>query len=155
MLLYPVLVLKTTVDETKERGTCRLQAKEMLRHILFPTDFSATATRALEYLEALAKIGPGRVTLLHALDVIGGDAYPPGFQEVAESEGRSSLARWQQRLQQAGLTQVDGIFDPGHPIPAILEVLKNQDISLIVMGTQGKGFVKEIFLGSVAHTFPG
>jgi nucleotide-binding universal stress UspA family protein len=149
---YPVLVLKTAVDETKEQGTCRLQAKEMLRHILFPTDFSPAAVRALEYLEALAKIGPGRVTLLHALDVIGGDAYPPGFQEMAESEGRSSLARWQQRLQQAGLTQMDGIFDPGHSIPAILEVLKNHDMSLIVMGTQGKGFVKEIFLGSVAHT---
>ena len=42
-------------------------------------------------------------------------------------------------------------FDPGHPIPAILQVLESQDISLIVMGTQGKGFIKEIFLGSVAH----
>ena len=44
---------------------------------------------------------------------------------------------------------------PAIPIPAILEVLKTQDISLIVMGTQGKGFIKEIFLGSVAHNVAG
>ena len=48
--------------------------------------------------------------------------------------------------------EVEAIFNPGHPIPAILEILKAQDISLIVLGTQGKGFIKEIFLGSVAHT---
>ena len=36
-------------------------------------------------------------------------------------------------------------------IPAILEALKNRDISLIVMGTQGRGFIQKIFLGSVAH----
>ena len=52
---YPVLVLKTTIDETKKDGTCRLQATEMLRHILFPTDFSITPTRALEYLVAWRK----------------------------------------------------------------------------------------------------
>ena len=40
---YPVLVLKTTIDETKKHGTCRLETTEMLRHILFPTDFSTTA----------------------------------------------------------------------------------------------------------------
>jgi len=148
---YPVLLLKTTIDETKE-GTCRLQTPEMLRHILFPTDFSATAERALDYVIALAKKGLGQVTLIHALDVLGGDAYPPGYQELAVSKAKDSLARWQKRLQEAGLPEVEVIFNPGQPIPAILKVLKIQDISLIVLGTQGKGFIKEIFLGSVAYT---
>jgi nucleotide-binding universal stress UspA family protein len=149
---YPLLVLKTTVDEAKERGTCRLKATEMLQHILFPTDFSATAERALEYVITLAKKGLGRVTLCHSLNVIGGEAYPLGFQVEAESEARGSLARWQQRLQMAGVPQVETIFDSGHPIAAVLDHLKHQDISLVVMGTQGKGFIKEIFLGSVAHS---
>jgi nucleotide-binding universal stress UspA family protein len=39
----------------------------------------------------------------------------------------------------------------GHPVSAILEVLKTTDISLIVLGTQGKGSIAEISLGSVAH----
>jgi nucleotide-binding universal stress UspA family protein len=61
------------------------------------------------------------------------------------------LEQWQRRFTQAGPTQVEAVYDPGHPLPAILEILKNQDISLIVMGTQGRGFIQEIFLGSVAH----
>jgi nucleotide-binding universal stress UspA family protein len=39
----------------------------------------------------------------------------------------------------------------GHPVPVILEFLRTNDISLLVLGTQGKGFIGEIFLGSVAH----
>ena len=51
----------------------------------------------------------------------------------------------------AGIFVVNECLDSGNPIPAILKVLQKQDISLIVLGTQGKGFIKEIFLGSVAH----
>jgi nucleotide-binding universal stress UspA family protein len=148
---YPVLVLKTTVDEIKERGTCRLEATEMLRHILFPTDFSTTAAQALEYLEALAKKGLGQVTILNAMEIPGEETFPPGYQEFTEAAARDLLGQWQQRLLKAGIPVVNERLDSGHPIPAILEILQTQDISLIVMGTQGKGFVKEIFLGSVAH----
>ena len=40
---------------------------------------------------------------------------------------------------------------PGHPVAVILAALQNLDISLIVMGTQGRGLLEELFLGSVAH----
>jgi nucleotide-binding universal stress UspA family protein len=89
--------------------------------------------------------------LLNALDVPGHEAYPPGYQEWAEAAARELLEHWGQRLKQAGVQQVETRFDATHPIPAILEVLKTQDISIIIMGTQGKGFIREIFLGSVAH----
>jgi nucleotide-binding universal stress UspA family protein len=102
-------------------------------------------------VERLAGKGLGQVTLLNALDVPGGEAYPPGFQEIAEDAARDLLKQWQQRLTQAGLTRVEAVYDPGHPLPAILKVLKSRDISLVLMGTQGKGFLKELFLGSVAH----
>jgi len=148
---FPVLFLKAGIKEGMPEGSCRIQATELLRHILFPADFSKTAERACTYVERLAARKASQVTLLHALDVPGGDEYPPGFQETAEARARESLVAWQERLKQAGLPRVDSVFDPGHPLPAILEALKTQDISLIIMGTQGKGFIKELFLGSVAH----
>jgi len=58
---------------------------------------------------------------------------------------------WTDVLQGAEIPVVHQVFDPGHPLPAILRVLESQDVSLMVMGTQGKGFIKEIFLGSVAY----
>lgn len=147
----PVLLLKTGIKEGLPQGSCRLQATELLRHILFPTDFSKIAERACTYVERLAARGLSQVTVLHALDVPGGDEYPPGFQELAVTRARDSLTAWQERLRQAGLLQVNTVFDSGHPLAAVLQVLKTQDISLVVMGTQGKGFIKELFLGGVAH----
>jgi len=148
---YPLLLLNVKVKEGMEQGTCRLQASELLRHVLFPTDFSEISSRACEYVERLAAQGIGQATLLNALDVPGHEAYPAGYQEIAEDAARQLLAKWRQRLLEAGVPVVNDHLDPGHPIPAILQVLESQDISLIVMGTQGKGFIREIFLGSVAH----
>lgn len=147
----PLLLLKARITADRPEGSCRLQATELLRHVLFPTDFSAIAELAGQVLEQLGPRGVARVTLVNALDVPGGEAYPPGFQEMAVAQAQSQLAAWGARLRQAGIPQVDQVFDPGHPLPAILRLLEDEDISLIIMGTQGKGFIREIFLGSVAH----
>jgi len=150
-LELPLLFIKTGIKEGLPPGTCRLQATEMLRHILFPTDFSPIAEEACLKLEGLASRGITRVTLLHALNVPGGETYPPGFQEMAEAQAHASLAALEKRLLGAGIPEVTSIFDPGHPLPAILKVLSTQDISLVCLGSQGKGFIRELFLGSVAH----
>ena len=149
--VYPTLLLKIKVDEEKEKGTCRLHCTEMLGHILFPTDFSETAERALGYVERLAQRGASRVTLLHALEAPGCETYPPGYREVAEATARHFLEKCQRHLEDARVIQVQPQLSPGHPIPVILEALRTMDCSLIIMGTQGKGLIKEIFLGSVAH----
>jgi len=148
---YPTLLLNVGLKEGMPEGSCRLQATQLLRHVLFPTDFSEISARAGDLVTRLAPRGLSQVTVLHALDVPGGEAYPPGFQEMAAAKARDSLTAWTTVLKGADIPVVDPVFDPGHPLPAILQVLESQDISLIVMGTQGKGFIKEIFLGSVAH----
>ena len=147
----PVLFIKASITADLPSGTCRIQAQELLRHVLLPTDLSEIAERACTYVERLALQGISQVTVLTALDLPGGEAYPPGFQEMAEANARNALTGWKKRLEDAGIPLVSTVFDPGHPLPAITKILETQDISLIVMGTQGKGFIKELFLGSVAH----
>ncbi len=149
---YPVLLLNVRLKAAGQPGSCDISHTAVLRHVLLPTDFSEISSRALEYAERLAAKGLTQVTVLNALDVPEGeDAYLPGYQEIAIGAARALLAQWKQRLLEAGIPVVDDRFEPGHPISAILQVLESQDISLIVMGTQGKGFITEIFLGSVAH----
>jgi nucleotide-binding universal stress UspA family protein len=149
--LYPTLLLNVVAPEGKPEGTCRLNITKMLRHLLLPTDFSETAQQALVYAERLAAKGVDRVTLLHALEAPGCEDYPPGYRETAEAVARDFLAKWQSRLEAAGVAQVHTRMSPGHPIPEVLEAMRTLDCSLILMGTQGKGFIREIFLGSVAH----
>ncbi len=148
---YPVLLLKVRLKAPGQPGSCQISRNKVLGQVLFPTDFSEISARALEYVERLAAKGMSRVTLLTALDVPGHAAYPEGYQEIAEGAARDLLEQWKQRLLKAGVPVVHDRFDPGHPIPAILHSLESQEISLIVMGTQGKGFIQELFLGSVAH----
>jgi nucleotide-binding universal stress UspA family protein len=148
---YPVLLLKVRLTTPEGPGSCEISHTEILRHVLLPTDFSEISSRALEYVERLAAKGLNRVTLLHALELPGEDAFPPGYREFAIQGARDLLAHGLQRLLKAGIPVVNQRLDLGHPLLAILEVLKSEDISLIVMGTQGKGLLKEIFLGSVAH----
>jgi nucleotide-binding universal stress UspA family protein len=148
---YPTLLINVRVKKDREADPCRLHCGSLLRHVLFPTDFSEIGVRAGEFVEILATKGIGQVTLLNTLDVPGHEAYPAGYQEIAEGAARQLLEKWKQRLLEAGISVVNDRYDPGHPIPAILNILKSESISLIVMGTQGRGFIKELFLGSVAH----
>ena len=148
---YPVLLLNVRLKTPGQPGSCQISGTEVLRHVLLPTDFSEISFRALEYVERLALKGLEQVTVLNALDVPGGEAYPPGYQDMAEAKAMDSLNAWTVRLNGADIPLVNPVFDPGHPLPAIIRIIESQDISLIVMGTQGKGFIKEIFLGSVAH----
>jgi nucleotide-binding universal stress UspA family protein len=148
---HPTLLISVRVKQDWETEPPRLHCDSLLRHVLFPTDFSAIGVRAREFVELLASRGIGQVTLLSALDVPEHEAYPKGYQKKAEGAARDLLEQWKQRLLKAGVPIVHDRFDPGHPISAILQVLESQDISLIVMGTPGKGFIEELFLGSVAH----
>jgi nucleotide-binding universal stress UspA family protein len=148
---YPVLLLNVRLTTPGKPGSCEISHTEILRHVLLPTDFSEISVRALEYVEHLAAKGLAQVTLLNALELPGEDAFPPDYQEFAIAGARDLLDQWKQRLLGAGISVVNDRLELGHPLPAILQELESQDVSLIVMGTQGKGFIKEIFLGSVAH----
>jgi nucleotide-binding universal stress UspA family protein len=147
---FPLLVLPVQVGEDRE-PSCLWHCTELLSHLLFPTDFSQTAAEAMCYLELLAPRGVTRVTLLHALMTPRRKAGEPRGDAEAQATARNFLDLLQGRLEAAGVPQVQTRVAVGHPVSVILEVLKTMDISLIVLGTQGKGYIEEISLGSVAH----
>jgi nucleotide-binding universal stress UspA family protein len=146
---YPILLLPVRV--TKERPHCLWRCAELLRHVLFPTDFSEIAAEALVTLELLAPRGVAQATLLHALEVHMGELLAPNLEVAPEAPEYNSLEILKNRLEAAGVPQVQTRVIPGHPYSVILDALRSLNISLIVMGTQGRGFMTELFLGSVAH----
>jgi nucleotide-binding universal stress UspA family protein len=147
---FPLLVLPITVASDRE-PSCRWHASEFLDHLLFPTDFSQTAAEAMCYLELLAPRGVARVTLLHALKSAPGQSLKPQAAGEAAAVARNFLDLLQGRLEAAGVPQVQTRVELGHPVAVILKALKTTDFSMILLGTQGKGFIAEISVGSVAH----
>ena len=114
---YPVLLLKDTVDETKERGHLP-PCKPLSCSATFSCPrISPSSPRGLRNIWSSGDQRHRQVTLLNALDVPGEEAYPPGYQEIAEGAARDLLEQWKQRLLQAGIPVVNDHFDSGHPHP--------------------------------------
>ncbi|MBI1744205.1 universal stress protein [Candidatus Acetothermia bacterium] len=71
--------------------------------------------------------------------------------EQLNDEGKKILARTEKLIQTAGLDEVDGLVEEGHPAETILRYAKENKIDLIVMGTHGRRGLNRILLGSVAE----
>lgn len=61
------------------------------------------------------------------------------------------LAMRKERLVRKGATDIQTKIPYGIPTEEILNELRAGDYSLVVMGSQGRGFVRQLFLGSVSH----
>jgi nucleotide-binding universal stress UspA family protein len=44
------------------------------------------------------------------------------------------------------------LVQPGHPVEEILKAAEEEACDVIILGTHGKGFLKETFLGSVVRS---
>lgn len=147
---FPILLVNVKrLMEGGRVGSCQLRTQELLRHVLFPTDFSNVAGDIPPYLEHLASRGLSEVTVLHVLELL--DAYPPAILEPAENAAQGCMDSLVDRLKTAGIAEVHGRIVHGHPIPATLEGLQTGEYSMVVMGAQGKSLLSEILLGSVAY----
>ncbi|MCL7421768.1 MAG: universal stress protein [Methylobacter sp.] len=143
----PVLVMKAkTVN-----GQCEMMCEEILTHIIHPTDFSDNAERAFSYVEQLVESGCPKVTLLHVQEQERIDKYLKDRLEEFNEIDRARLERLKERLLEKGATDVQIDIPYGSTTREILREVNQNPYSLIVMGSQGRGFIPEVFLGSVSH----
>lgn len=124
--------------------------------VLLPLDGSDASARAVEFLRACARGGPGPVlpTLLHVHQPWMKAVPDPAaeWQEMSEREraqAQALLAVHQRALSDAGLN-VRTLVRSGPPASTILEAAAECAASLVVMGTRGAGMLRGFALGSVA-----
>lgn len=130
----------------------------MFHKILYPTDFSDVSKTAVNYLKQLKDAGMKEVIILHVVDIRNlhtpsvynafSDLSMLGDKQVdsaKEEAGKIAL-----ELDDAGIKTSIRI-EKGIPYTEILRVEKEEDVSLIVIGSHGVSNVKEILLGSVSE----
>jgi nucleotide-binding universal stress UspA family protein len=126
------------------------------QHFLVPIDFSAYADQALDYAIALAQKLPARLTLVHVIHIIplgiaeGGAPLPPTYLETLEADVRQNLETYRQRVKDAGLESAVMTLH-GIPFQAIIDVARDEQVDMIIMGTHGRTGLKHVLLGSVAE----
>jgi universal stress protein A len=119
-------------------------------------DFSAQSRAALALARQLAETaGTAHLILVHATPV------PAEFEAFAATHGdffrerlparaAAELERLLSELQDAGISCEYAALQ-GSPDQRIVELARDRHVSLIVMGTHGRGSVGHALLGSVAE----
>ena len=147
----PVLVIRVKITTDGAGVRCDAACADFTRAILYATDFSDTAERAFSYLGKIVESGARQVTMLHVQD----KARIAGHLERQLAEfnriDEERMQRLRRRLLDQGAEDVRIEIPYGSPISEIVRRAKDGDYALIVMGSQGRGFVSEVFLGSVSH----
>lgn len=130
----------------------------MFEKILYPTDFSDVAEKALAYLKKLKGSGAREVVVLHVIDERGferlhrvvGDEKLEALRKYREEETQKLLQGVAKELKEAGL-KVKLRIENGIPVREILRVEKEENVSALVIGSHGVSNLQELFLGSVSE----
>jgi len=150
-LALPTLLVRMEVSDAKGEKSVNGNPCDFCSHALYPTDFSENADRAFTVLEDLAAHGLRQVTLMHVQDRV---RILPHLREKLEEFNDIDTERLkylEDRLRKKGVTTVETRLAFGNPAIEILKAVRKLDPSLVVMGSQGRGFVADLFLGSVSH----
>ena len=130
----------------------------MFEKILYPTDFSDVAVKALQYIKRLKASGAKEVIVLHVIDERGidsvhrflGESELNKLKKNKMEETEKMLKSIEKELGEAGLKTILRI-ETGMPVREILKVEEEENVSAIVIGSHGWSNLQEIFLGSVSE----
>jgi len=128
----------------------------MPRRILVPTDFSEAAGAAKAYAVILADTFGAALHLLHVIPdplVMGWAVDAAHLPQLLERTERTVREQLEAALtaEERGRCQAKLAVATGAPVDRIIEYAERHDMDLLVMGTQGRGAVERMWVGSVTQ----
>ena len=145
-----------------------------IKKILYATDLSKNSAYAFRYAMNMAEKYDAEIIILHVLEPIPSAARhymkiyvdEAKWEEKIKYEQNLAIEQIKNRIQEFCKQETQDapqclalvstiLVRPGHPVEEILKAADEEDCSMIVLGTHGKGFLKQTFLGSVARSVLG
>ena len=137
-----------------------------IKKILFATDLSKNSAYAFYYAVHLAKRDEAKIVILHAVEPLPHMLVSFGDfeRQVAKDRWEDTVKKFKERIEdisakvdaRTGISSVDFVSEIlvrlGHPVEEILKVVDEEGCDVIVLGTHGKGFLEQTFLGSVSSS---
>jgi universal stress protein A len=140
--------------------------------ILYATDLTKNSSYAFYFAVDLARKHDANIIILHCVKPVPPSAYAEaGFTSVVveiqkeeEENQKEQLSRIKDQLQKFCEKTEAAIGPPcvslvsdvivriGYPVEEILNTADAEKCDVIVLGTHGKGWLKQTFLGSTART---
>jgi len=137
--------------------TARMQPDEQLafpyEDILVPTDGSPGAAPAVDHGLALASALDATVHALSVVDTasLGFDVRSAVSAEAGEGAATDAIDEVATRADSYGVGAVVQHLKHGSPVAEILDIVEEEDIGAVVMGTIGRRGTDRVLLGSVAE----
>jgi len=148
----PVLIAKLQfIEEKGEKKPVCMGMKNIFRKILYPTDFSDNSKSALQLITQLEKTGIEEVVIVHIQDTR--SLFPHLKHKMAEFNEIDSerLEKIRKELEHVGY-RVKTLLKEGVPFVEINRIAEEEDVSMIILSSQGKSAVKEALMGSVSES---
>lgn len=146
----PLLIVRTPSDPTQK--DLALPDCHLIDHLLFPTDFSENAARAFAVVKEAARFAIKKITLLHVQDKSRIEPHLLGQLDNFNVKDDQRLKDMARELKEAGSkAEIDLRLIYGSPTAEILNFIGEEKVSWVIMGSQGRGWIKEIYLGNVSH----
>jgi nucleotide-binding universal stress UspA family protein len=139
-----VLIMRHKIIEELGGRTLEKFCPMILYRVLCPVDFSAYSDRALDLL--VRTEGVGDIVLLHIVSRGESDS------EIRESveEARARIEEVRESLSAQGV-KARTIVSTGNPPSEIARIADEEDVSVIWMSSHGKGWFRELLVGSTAQ----
>jgi len=147
----PLLILRLEKDPDTGFAAAGEISAENEQPVLFATDFSANSETAFEYLESLVACGFKNIILYHVLDKGKIEPYLEDMLEDFQKEDLERLESMKRMLAEKGHANIEILLHYGRPAMDIVQLAEERRPQLILMGSQGRGFIRELYLGSVSH----
>ncbi|MCA1802124.1 MAG: universal stress protein [Rhodothermaceae bacterium] len=149
----PVYLINISVSDEpefeKRTFSCVRLCRDSLQNILYPTDFSPISQRAFDVLTMITPAATRNVTLLHVQA-----SGRPGVDDPETLKSFDKTDTDRLNTLKASLSEVTGAVVQvkiayGSPVKQILEHADDDESTMIIMGSQGRGYVSDLVLGGV------
>lgn len=132
-----------------------------IRSILVPTDFSEGSRAALSYAKFMAREVGARLELLHVWEApyyllqdamlsLPGQA-PQPLGRYARDLAQREMEKLVAEVRSTSDLRVQGGVESGSPAKTIVELARDGEHDMIIMGTHGRSGLRHLITGSVAE----
>ncbi len=133
-----------------------------IKKILYATDLSRNSAYAFYYAVDMAKKHDAEIVILHTIEPLRASAFGTATHKAEHSQQEISMEVIRNRIRKfckeveeknslLCLTLVTKILvQVGYPPEEILKAADEEGCDIIILGSHGKGFLRQTFLGSVS-----
>ncbi|WP_286708617.1 universal stress protein [Methanothermobacter sp. EMTCatA1] len=133
----------------------------MYRRILIPTDGSEDAMKATRHAFHMARMSRADILAISVVDTsyrkLWDEDISRRLEEILKKQSEKAISLLKDEFssqQERGYmteTRLDTVILEGNPAEVILEVMEDEDVDLVVMGSSGKHGLDRIISGSITR----